>query len=353
MLTAAAVILSTLAGTSPALSHAHHRLHDQCLLHAADPRNPWALAHGITGLGASFAAADGRLARKVIVEDFVQPGPVFQRFALDSTPIEPHVNLIAKTLVLSGVPLTTPFKTASGVVTLRQLVDKAKADFRTPQSHAQWAGAAWSLDLFSQVMKPGDTWLGADKKTISIDALMDEALKQLEDDTDELQKGLRQGLPQVDKRKQGIYAHPCGGMHFIQAVLGWARHPSVRKNWGQRVETQMAVLMYRLESERRQYDAAIQQAPALAVQILVQMMKFYGHFLETTARAKSDLKWVPTTLQRDTVSRAKALLDFAVRELETRKVFDSMETIKAKQPQLYLDLIGDACHAAHGLDGWR
>jgi hypothetical protein len=29
-----------------------------------------------------------------------------------------------------------------------------------------------------------------------------------------------------------------------------------------------------------------------------------------------------------------------------------MDELKQSQPQLYLDLIGDACHAAHGLGYW-
>jgi hypothetical protein len=42
-----------------------------------------------------------------------------------------------------------------------------------------------------------------------------------------------------------------------------------------------------------------------------------------------------------------------VRDLQEVKAFESMATLKTAKPQVYLDLIGDSCHAAHGLDGWQ
>jgi hypothetical protein len=141
----------------------------------------------------------------------------------------------------------------------------------------------------------------------------------------------------------------------VQAVLSWARHPEVRKRWGTRVDTQVDIIFYRLESERQQYDAALEAGGAqYKLQILTQMVKFYGHFLETTARLKSDLKWTPNEQQQQAVAKAKAYLDHTVRLLEADKTFtkEKMSQLKGTQPQIYLDLIGDSCHATHGWDGW-
>jgi hypothetical protein len=130
----------------------------------------------------------------------------------------------------------------------------------------------------------------------------------------------------------------------------------VRKRWGPRVDAQIAIHFYRLESERRQYDAAQQQAehtaPQLVLPVLVQKVKFYGHFLETAARFRADLGWKPDPAQAQKIATAKAMLDAAVRELEARKAFEQMDSLKKEQKQVYLDLIGDACHAAHGLSAW-
>ncbi|MEW5739169.1 MAG: hypothetical protein AB1938_09600 [Myxococcota bacterium] len=341
------------------------------MLWAADPKNPWALAHGVKVFGPSYLASDGRRAVDVMFKDFLQrnalpdggalPGAPFgfARYAADGTPIEPHANLNVKALVADAhAPLSTKVPVAWGTLTLQQLVDGVKQGFRhAPQRQEYWKDVGWTLDLFASTQKPGVTWKTADGETIDLDQIFDDALAELERETADLKAGMEKFQPQVDKRKQGIYAHSCGGLHFVQGVLAWAKHPTVRKKWGARVDTQIAILMYRLESERRQYDAAYQQAVTTAPQyklvMLVQMVKFYGHFLETAARLKTDLKWKPTTAQQQAIATAKALLDSAVRSLEESKAFEQMKALEKSQPQVYLDLIGDSCHAAHGLEGWK
>lgn len=338
-------------------------LAQHCLLWAADPSNPWALAHGMTALGASFVTTDGRLAADAIVQDFLlRPGAdggvgprfAFQKYALDGTPIEPHPNLITKTFVNAGLPLSRVFKTKQGDVKLAELVASVERGFEhRPQDPLYWQQVGWTLDLLSHLHKPGDGFVGAGGVRYDVGQLMDDALAELGAQTKDLQDGLDKHLPQVDKRKQGLYAHSCGGIHFVEAVFSWARHPSVRKAWGARLDRQIDVLFYRLESERRQYEAALQQAPAYALQILVQMVKFYGHFLEATGRLRREVGWKPTAGQQDAVARARVLLDAAVKALDDKKAFASMPALKESQRQIYLDLIGDSCHAANGLELWR
>jgi hypothetical protein len=357
----AVIFLSMAKATTPARAPAHEALYRQCLLQAADTRNPWALAHGITGLGKGFAAADGRLASEVMVTDFLQQGADpqanpygFVRYAADKTPVEPHSNLLTKTLVLAGVPRTTAFQTAWGKVTLEQLIQGVQRGFRhVPASEEYWRDAAWTLDLLAATHKPGAVFTNGSGEKVSVDAVMDDALAYLEKAQAELGAGLDAGQPQVDKRKQGIYAHTCGGLHLFQAVGSWARHPAVRKRWGARYTRQIEILFYRLGSESRQYQAALQAAPQFKLEVLTQMVKFYGHFLETTGRLKRDSGFRPSAPQKQELERAKALLDNAVRELQAAKAFDSMEQLKVSKPQLYLDLIGDSCHAANGYELWR
>jgi hypothetical protein len=83
------------------------------------------------------------------------------------------------------------------------------------------------------------------------------------------------------------------------------------------------------------------------------MVKFYGHFLETLGRYREETGWKPGPEQARAVEQARALLDGAVRRLDTSGAFRDMAALKATQYQLHLDLIGDTCHAAHGLGYWR
>ncbi len=359
--------LTAAAPAKPTRAWAHQLLRDQCLQFAGDAANPWALAHGICAFGTSYPATDGRKAADVITADFLKKNPTFDggaatgspygfaRYGADGTPIEPHTNLLVKTLVLGGDKPLTRYPTAWGSVTLAELIASAKLGFRhVPESDDYWRDVGWTLDLLSHVLKPGNAakFQTSDGKTVDFSAVMDDALAYLERSQADLKVGLEKNLPQVDKRKQGIYAHSCGGLHLVQAVLGWSRFPPVQKAWGKRLDVQLAILFYRLESERRQYDAALEQAPQYRLQILTQMLKFYGHFLETTARFNAESGWKPTVTQRQGIAKAKALLDATLRQLEADKTFARMSEIKKSAPQIYLDLIGDACHASHGWDGW-
>lgn len=361
----------SLAAAPPTKSHATDVLRTQCLLWAADPKNPWALAHGITGLGPRFLANDGRAAAEVIVDDFliqnrlpdggVGPGaPMgFERYGKDGTPIEPHSNLNVKTLFAEAkLPREKTFKARFGTISLQQLIDATKAGFRhVPASADYWHDVGWTLSLFAASEKPGTTWSTPDGVTINLDHVFDDALDELEKEDADLGKGLDTHQPQVDKRKQGLYAHSCGGLHFVQGVVSWARNPAVRKKWQARLDRQLAIHFYRLESERHQYDVAYQQTltsmPQYKLQVLVQMVKFYGHWLETLMHFRDDAGWKPTDAQRQDIQRAKAYLDVAVRALEENKAFESMESLKKSQPQVYLDLIGDSCHAVHGLEAFK
>ncbi len=362
-----ALLLSATFNASPA----EQALHTQCLVWAGDPKNPWALAHGIKALGPNFTASDGRKASEVIVHDFLLRNQLpdggtgagaplgFLRYGPDKTPIEPHTNLNTKAMVADAkMPLSTKFKTSwGGTVTLQQLVDSVKAGFRhVPQSPEYWRDVGWTLSLLAFTQKPGAKWATPDGTKIDLDQVFDDALAELEAENADLKAGMDQHLSSVPKRKQGIYAHSCGGLHFVQGVLAWARHPAVRKKWGARLDTQIAIIFYRLESERPQYDAAYQQTlssmPQYKLQVLVQMVKFYGHWLETVAHFRDDLGWKPNEAQQIAINRAKAYLDFAVRGLEEAKAFSTMPQLAATQPQVYLDLVGDSCHAAHGLEAF-
>jgi hypothetical protein len=353
MLSLSLVLLGLTAAT-PAAPSTAEQLRAVCRTQAADPRNAWALAHGITLEGKGFKARDGRLAADVIISDFLRRdgtpsgrGLYFEPFTQDGVPVEPHPSLQVKTLVLAGFPLSRKFQATWGPVTLGGLVEDLQRDFRAGMATSPQG--AWALDTLGQVLKPGATFRNGAGETVRIDAVMEEALAALERAHTDLAAGMKAGLPQVPKQKQGIYTHPCGGLHFFQAVASWARHPAVRKAWGARMDAQVAVLIYRLGSEARQYEAALVEAPQHRLALLSQSLKFYGHFLETLGRYKQETGWAPTPAQRQAVTRAHQLLEATVRRLGEAGAFQNMEALAKQQPQLHLDLAGDACHAAHGL----
>jgi hypothetical protein len=86
---------------------------------------------------------------------------------------------------------------------------------------------------------------------------------------------------------------------------------------------------------------------------LAQQLKFYGHFLETAARWRAELGWTPRGGDLAAVSTAKQLLRQTAEALEERGTFAAMPRLAVDQPQLFLDLIGDSCHAAWALGAWE
>jgi hypothetical protein len=354
----ASLLLLGLTAVPTATASPAGQLRAVCQTHAADPGHPWALAHGITLEGRDFRARDGRLAVDVIVSDFLRREPApegrglfFEPFTAQGVPVQPHPALQEKTLVLAGVPLGRKFRTAGGPVTLKALVEALQHGFRP--ALASSPEGAWALDALGHVLPPGATFRNGAGETVRFDAVMDEALATLERAQAELAEGMKAGRPEVPKRKQGIYTHPCGGLHFFQAVAGWARHPAVRKAWGGRLEAQVDVLLYRLGSEARQYEAALAASPGHRLELLSQSLKFYGHFLETLGRYRKETGWRPSPKQQQTVARARQWLEATVRRLGEAQAFERMPALAQERPQLYWDLLGDACHAAHGLELWR
>jgi hypothetical protein len=355
----ALVLLALLSAPAAARSSTGALLREHCREGAADPQNPWALAHGIAFEGRAFKARDGRPAAQVIVSDFLHregtsPGAElrFDAVTADGTPVEPHPHLLVKTLLLAGHAPSHVFRAAWGPITLGALVEDLKRDFR--RDSALSPQGAWTLDALSHSLAHGASFTTRDGDTARLEPVMDEALALLEHEEAELLAGMKAGLPQVPKRQRGLYAHPCGGLHLVQAVLTHARHPAVRAAWGTRLDTQVDVLLYRLASESRQYDAALTSTlPAHRLPVLIQMMKFYGHWLETLGRYRDETGWTPTPAQLQAVRQAGALLDGAVRRLDASGAWRDRKALKAVSPSLFLDLIGDTCHAARGWHDWR
>lgn len=330
----------------------------QCARYAANPDLPWALAHGITALGKDFKAANGKLAADVIVSGFLEiergDGGVHYTFppTRQLRPIEPHVNLMVKSLVLAGVTLGRKFHAPDGTwVTLGILLDDARARFRYQPSDGFWSRSGWTIDAIGSRLAPKRaTFVNGFGETIDWRRVVDEGFRHLEEQNGFFEDAMAQGLLRVDKRKQGIYSHTCGGFHLLQPLLMWAQHVEVRAALRPRIERQLRILFYRLQSERLVYEEALAKSPEYRLLILVQELKFYGHWLETLGRLFAAGVFAPDAEQKGKVVLARALLAQAVQRLETEKAFASMEAIEKQAYQTYLDLIGDACHA---LNGWR
>ncbi len=317
---------------------------------ATDPANPWAMAHGLIAFGPDLSAADGRSAVDVIatyLEKTTVDGRVVWSFPTKTAinePVEPHPFLITKAMVEAGVPLDRPLPAKDGRPTVRKLVDDLVWLFEVPRDELGWHNVAWALSVLA-AKPPADRMIPTRAGRLSLEALASRALQRLEQEQGFLTKPMKRRRPDVvRKRRQGIYTHTCGGLHFVQAVARVGGHfPSLQG----RVLQQLDAVRFRWAAERRIYRQLADMKPRYRGVLLVQELKFYGHQLETLAlAAKWGLVKVDPDLRLEMRMVAADLLD-TIRALVP--LYGRLDRIREATPQIYYDLVGDGSHALRGL----
>lgn len=323
---------------------------------ATDPQNAWAMAHGLIGFSLDLKTSDGRNVIDVLVTDFVQEEEVagrtifgFPPRSARGLPVEPHPNLIVKTLLEAGVPLDRRFELKGKKrITLQRLADDAAWAFVAPKNEREWQKYAWSGELFAAY--PGiDRQIRTQAGTLDVGRLAREGLARLEQEQAFLRPLHRAGRPdQLKKRRQGIYAHSCGGLHFVAAgVHGAAALGDPRLV--ARAREQLDLLLFRWDAERRIYRQMIHSQPKYRWPLLIQELKFHGHVLETLAGVINKTRLLPKSdeaLRRIARQITADLID-AIAELDP--LYRAQAQLRTTAPQSYYDLIGDGCHALHGL----
>lgn len=347
------------------LKRLEDRLRALVITGAREDGFPWALAHGLAAFGPALRTDDGRLAVDAIAEAALTStvGGVSRSYFPVATPeglpLEPHPDLMVLALVDAGVPLPTEFALAGGVQRpLSALVEDAEARFSIPDRNEDGDAFAWSARLFLGLhSRPACTSSTAEacgplrsQPPIELRQLAEAALARVEAEQAFLLPLMKARAPErVVKRKQGIFAHTCGGLHLLQAGLLGAKVLGTPEA-AARAKLQLDVLHFRWEAERRIYRETLEQHPEYAPLLLVQELKFFGHTLETLAWASA---W--GLLPKAEAARRFALVaaDLARTVPALEPLYAAHEEIREIRPQTYNDLIGDGCHAIRGLAAGR
>ena len=159
-------------------------------------------------------------------------------------------------------------------------MDSATATFERPSTAHDWGRQAWTLEGLFVAHEPGTTlqmkgWSPSYSELVIYSV---EALSRLQQF---LEGPMDTGHPEhVEKKKQGIYAHTCGGLHFVQAAIRGANRMGSDRVLD-KLRRQLDITRFRFDAERRIYRQTIAEAPKFRTLLLVQEMKFYGHILET------------------------------------------------------------------------
>ncbi len=321
---------------------------------ARDANNPWALAHGLLAFGKELRASNGELATDTAMA-FLEKSNVdgktvwaFPQRTKDHVPVEPHRNSIVLSLLSAGVPLDHSFRLPSTArVTLKSVLNDSWRYLSQPDQENDWKNHAWTLSSFlvaNRAMPSAFSKRHKTLKTISARTLDELSVRQAF-----LAKRMKANEPEkVEKRKQGIYGHTCGGLHFVQAAVMSAAYlntPEAQK----KIQKQLQITLFRWEAERRIYQSVLKAQPRYKWLILVQELKFYGHVLETFALAH---QWGVLKSNEDLKTKlGQVAHDLGKTVAALKPAYQKQESIRDTTNQTYLDMIGDGCHAIRGLEG--
>jgi len=335
---------------------------------AGDPANAWALAHGVLAKGPDFRASDGRRAIDVLGDDFLEllpaegasaPQPGFAR-TRGEVRVEPHTDLILKTLLEAGLELEAPLGTRADAPSLGALLAASQLRFSPQRAEGKSLfvspdDAPWTVQAWCQGAGAGgaQSWSSASGEELTLEEGSAALLGVLEQETWFIRQAMAQGQS-VEKRKQGIFAYTCGGAHLFQgaaacAASGWP----AQGNTPARIDVLVDLYLFRVPIETELVERSIQQYPSLAPILYNQDIKFLGHLLESLGKVERDGLWSPSPAERALLDQAETRLIYHLLQLERLGVYEpaALAELAGKEDtfQFYLDLVGDACHASAGL----
>jgi hypothetical protein len=328
--------------------------------YGGDPANPWAVTHGILARGKDFKLTNGEPAVDWLfsqyAEELTAGGHTLVSFprSRGEVRIEPHSALILKQLTELGVdpnklvlvkgrphPVADLYR---GVLLGSYLVpDKNHSSFDSPND------TPWALSALSAWAPPGPLeWRALDGTPMRLDDLATFGVTVLVSEDKVIADAMSSGAD-FEKKGQGIFKYTCGGAHILQgAAYAVARGRSTPKARSALLQ-QIPVWFYRLPKELILYDEAAKKAPDQEVRLLVQRLKFTGHFLESMEKMAAMGLFTPDEAQQKMLIGAAQQIVLTVQALHQRQVFNNMEALRKGDEQLYLDVVGDSAHAMRGL----
>lgn len=316
--------------------------------HARRVEDPWALVHGVRALGPEFPAEDGRPAVALVLGRYLREEAVNgARYLAFPREVEIHPHMFLKTFLEAGVPPGYRFVFAGRERRLEEVIAGAHALFRfSAATHRNTI--AWSLIALARTTAPSSgSWTNAWGERVVLGDVVEAALTALEEGSRPLEEARRRGVP--PERQAPVHAFTCGGTHLVYSVLTAAHTGHARPAQRERLRQVMDLLVYRLWADRyllgRFYGPKLASVPAASWFLLDAQVKFVGHAFECLGFARRHGLYEVPAGEAHRVEEAWAVLgaDLArLRQLD-------LGPVRAQVPELYQQIVGDVCHAHHGV----
>jgi hypothetical protein len=315
---------------------------------AVTPDDPWIVAHGLRGMGRDFAVNGGRRAVDYLLQDVLVTVPANGKSLLGfPVDVEGHSNMFLKTMLEAGVPLDYTFTHEGQRRTLRDVVDGARGLFRPKLVVQVPNNLPWSLIALTRTNTPSrQQWNNAWGEPVDLDVVVESSLRLLEQASLPLAEAMREGRPETASAP--VHSFTCGGTHMIYGLLAAVHAGYAGKDRRERMRQQVDLLVWRLRADLdlidRFYGTKV-SSPGATWYELDAKLKLLGHGEECLAFATLHEVVPLTSAQRERRQEAVATLKRLLRDLGSRDLAHA----KALDRELYRQLVGDACHARHGL----
>lgn len=317
--------------------------------------DPWAMMHGVRAFGKRFMLDEGP-AVDYLCSHFLQLQTVRGRAYLGMTPdAEGHFNAFLKTLLEAGVGLDYAFVVQGRRQTVGDLLSSGKTLFVFDATLSPLDGtrdeAAWSVIAFSMTTPPNKAvWKNAIGQEIRLHDVIAALFAAVEQGSAEYATAMQQGI--MPSRKAPIAGFTCGGTHVIYSLAVAVRHGHLGEEGRRRLTSILNILIWRLKADMHladQYYRAMAKtntpADARHLHHLDTRLKFLGHAIEIIQYVRLFGLYTPTVAQEAEIRAATEILAAAILEVGRADI----ASFRRGDPQLYAFLIGDACHAYHGL----
>jgi hypothetical protein len=299
-------------------------------------------------MGRGFTLGAGQRAVDYLLETVLTDVPANGKTVLGFPPeVEGHPNMFLKTMLEAGVPLDHAFTHKGRRRTVQDMVEGARALIRPTLIASSPNAVPWSLIALTRTTPVGRRqWSNAWGEPVDLDALVDNALRMLEQASLPVAEAMREGRPET--RQAPVHGFTCGGGHMIYALLTALHAGYTGKDRARRMQQQVDLVVWRLSADldliERFYRARGSSVGDSWFELDAKL-KLLGHLQECLAFA--DLHRVAkltaaqrTQWQAATATLRRLLVDLAARNLDEARVLDR---------ELYRQLVGDTCHARHGL----
>lgn len=316
--------------------------------HATRPDDPWALVHGVRALGPGFTVQGGEPAVPFVLRTFLEDVAVNGRrhLAFPQT-VERHQNSFLKTFLEAGVPPALTFSSGGRRRTLQEVVEGARALFRF-SDRTDRNEIAWSMIALTATTPPAQgAWTNAWGERVDLGRVVEAGLETMEQASRPIGEARERGV--VPERQAPVHAFTCGGTHLLYSLLAAARAGYLGAEGRRRLGHQMDLLVYRLTTDvqmiERFYGPRMTKTPGMGWYQLDARLKFVGHALECLGLARRHGLYTVPAAEAHRYDEARAVLDADLRQLRER----DLEPVRKNIGELYSQLVGDTCHAHHGL----